>query len=192
MELKRCRRLLFPVGLLKTGSFNSSVSHTGCELSAWSGFTARLEFSVVVLCLDFLDPFGVASGRSVEFWRREAGRDTTMSRPVSAVNMVWRFRLLAAEALRSLARSIKAAPVEFDRFDRLPKALVPSGDMVLERRMPETDTQRFPLLEMSFSSFNSSRSVGLLFSLLRAIGVLALNETGEAIDLVGEVATGSA
>jgi hypothetical protein len=62
------------------------------------------------------------------------------------VNMLWRLcRLVAADALRRLARSMNAAPVELDRLDRLPAPLPPSdGAIVVARFMLEIDMQRFP------------------------------------------------
>lgn len=91
------------------------------------------------------------SSDSEEFWRMDAGREreTTISRPCSpVVNMLCRFsRVLNPEAERRLARSMNAAPVEFERFDRLPNCLSSAAAVVLERRTLEIDMQRMPLAD---------------------------------------------
>jgi hypothetical protein len=108
--------------------------------------------------------------------------------------MLWRFsRLLAAEALRRLARSMKAAPVEFDRFDKLPTNLSPSvGDIVLARFMLEIGIHRLPFGK-SFTGPSSSRSNALSLSILVVVGELYFaDEVGDTRPLPLGAATGSA
>jgi hypothetical protein len=107
--------------------------------------------------------------------------------------MLWRLsRLLAAEALRRLARSIKAAPVEFDRFDKLPTPLPPSEGVVeLARVTPENDMQRFPF-EKSFTGLSSSRSGASSYSILLVVGELYfVDDVGDARPLPLAAETGS-
>jgi hypothetical protein len=42
---------------------------------------------------------------------------------------------------------MNAAPVEFERFDRLPNCLSSAAAVVLERRTLEIDMQRMPLAD---------------------------------------------
>jgi hypothetical protein len=107
--------------------------------------------------------------------------------------MLWRLsRLLAAEALRRLARSINAAPVELDRFDKLPAPLPPSvGAIVLARFMLEIDMQRLPF-GRSFTGRSSSRSNVLSFSILVVVGELDFaDEVGDTRPLPLDAETGS-
>jgi hypothetical protein len=159
---------------------------------ARSGFNEGLPFSVRGWNFDVLldcSGRGRSSG-STEFCRkeggREEGRETTQGSAVP-VNMLCRLsRVLTPDALRRLALSIKVAPVEFDRFERLPKLAPLSGATELERWMLATDVQRLPLFMDSFIGLKSSRPIGTSFSF--GAGEPYREDVGETIDLaaVGE------
>ena len=179
MLLNRCRRLPLPAVWL-AGSTSLGRSRSGRRSDERSG----LELDFFFGCSEWL----VASSSPIEFCRNDGGREITISRPFSPapLNMLCRLSrpLLTAEALRRLARSMNAAPVELDRLDKLPKDLPPFvggfvGDMVLDRQTFPIDIPRLPPVVTSCTGASSSRSVGLSLSFF-AIAVVPCLDAGEA------------
>jgi hypothetical protein len=80
---------------------------------------------------------------------------------------------------------MNAAPVEFERLDRLPICLSSVAAVVLERRTLETDMQRMPLVD-PFVGLASSLSGNTSWSFLATVGEAFLEDAGETTDLAPE------
>jgi hypothetical protein len=100
-------------------------------------------------------------------------------------------RVLSPEAERRLARSIKVAPVELERLDKLPNCFPSAVVVVLDRRTLEIDMHRFPPLVTSLMGLAWSLSGKVSRSFLAVVGDACLEDAGDMIDLGPAEDTGS-